>query len=46
MGVVDLPGSPGLDYDGLAALLRGFLASPRCLLADGLEPLTASRHRP
>ncbi|MGK9168791.1 arginase family protein [Inquilinus limosus] len=31
MPAVDSPGSPGLDYDGLAALLRGFLGSPRCL---------------
>ncbi|MGO1080579.1 arginase family protein [Inquilinus sp. CA228] len=31
MPAVDSPGSPGLDYDGLAQLLRGFLASPRCL---------------
>jgi arginase len=31
MPAVDSPGSPGLDHAGLAALLRGFLASPRCL---------------
>lgn len=31
MPAVDSPGSPGLDYAGLAALLRGFLASPRCI---------------
>ena len=31
MPAVDSPGSPGLDYPGLAELLRGFLASPRCL---------------
>jgi arginase len=31
MPAVDSPGSPGLDYDEVAALLRGFLASPRCL---------------
>jgi arginase len=31
MPAVDSPGSPGLDYAGLATLLRGFLASPRCL---------------
>lgn len=28
---VDSPGSPGLDHAGLAELLRGVLASPRCL---------------
>lgn len=31
MPAVDSPGSPGLDYAGLGELLRGFLASPRCL---------------
>ncbi|WP_343716178.1 arginase family protein [Inquilinus sp.] len=31
MPAVDSPGSPGLDYAGLAELLRGFVASPRCL---------------
>lgn len=31
MPAVDSPGSPGLNFDGLAELLRGFLASPRCL---------------
>ncbi|MGK9236723.1 arginase family protein [Inquilinus limosus] len=31
MPAVDSPGSPGLDYGGLAALLRGFLASPHCI---------------
>jgi len=31
MPAVDSPGSPGLDFAGLAELLRGFLASPRCL---------------
>jgi arginase len=31
MPSVDSPGSPGLDYAGLATLLFGFLASPRCL---------------
>lgn len=34
MPAVDSPGSPGLDHDGLAALLRGFLASPRCIGLD------------
>jgi arginase len=31
MPAVDSPGSPGLDYDEVATLLRGFLSSPRCL---------------
>lgn len=31
MPAVDSPGSPGLNYDEVSALLRGFLASPRCL---------------
>jgi arginase len=34
MPAVDSPGSPGLDYDEVATLLRGFLASPRCLGLD------------
>jgi arginase len=34
MPAVDSPGSPGLDFDGLAALLRGFAAAPRCLGID------------
>lgn len=31
MPAVDSPGSPGLDFDEVAALVRGFVASPRCL---------------
>ena len=34
MPAVDSPGSPGLGHDQLAALLRGFAASPRCLGLD------------
>ena len=31
MPAVDSPGSPGLDYADVAELVRGFVASPRCL---------------
>jgi arginase len=31
MPAVDSPGSPGLDYAAVAELMRGFVASPRCL---------------
>jgi arginase len=31
MPAVDSPGSPGLDYSEVSELVRGFLASPRCL---------------
>jgi arginase len=34
MPAVDSPGSPGLDYDQLVALLHGFTASPRCIGLD------------
>jgi arginase len=31
MPAVDSPGSPGLDYAEVSELVRGFVASPRCL---------------
>lgn len=34
MPAVDSPGSPGLDENEAAALLRGFVASPRCIGID------------
>jgi arginase len=34
MPAVDSPGNPGLAYAEVTALLRGFLASPRCLGLD------------